>query len=67
MGRYGVRCVVEPGGSMRNSPKVAEACSFRGITLMHSGHRLVHHERAATRWTALESIGIVCVMQAWDV
>ncbi len=52
---------------MRNSPKVAEACSFRGITLMHSGHRLVHHERAATRWTALESIGIVCVMQAWDV
>jgi phosphoribosylaminoimidazolecarboxamide formyltransferase/IMP cyclohydrolase len=42
MARYGVECVVEPGGSMR-SPDVTEACHDRGITLVHTAHRLFHH------------------------
>lgn len=42
MARYGVDCVVEPGGSMR-SPEVTDACRDRGVTLVHTGHRLFHH------------------------
>lgn len=42
MARYGVDCVVEPGGSMR-STEVAQACQQRGITLVHTEHRLFHH------------------------
>ncbi|HEX2178167.1 MAG TPA: phosphoribosylaminoimidazolecarboxamide formyltransferase [Actinomycetota bacterium] len=41
-GRYGVRYVVEPGGSMR-SEDVAAACDELGMTLVHTGIRLFHH------------------------
>lgn len=41
-GRYGVRYVVEPGGSMR-TPEVAAACRELGISLVHTGIRLFHH------------------------
>jgi phosphoribosylaminoimidazolecarboxamide formyltransferase / IMP cyclohydrolase len=40
--RYGVRYVVEPGGSMR-TPEVAAACREHGISLAHTGIRLFHH------------------------
>lgn len=40
--RYGVRYVVEPGGSLR-SPDVAAACHDLGMTLVHTGTRLFHH------------------------
>lgn len=41
-GRYGVRNVIEPGGSMRSS-EVAGACDEHGMTLVHTGIRLFHH------------------------
>jgi phosphoribosylaminoimidazolecarboxamide formyltransferase / IMP cyclohydrolase len=41
-GRYGVRQIVEPGGSVR-SPEVAAACAELGITLVQTGIRLFHH------------------------
>ena len=40
--RYGVRYVVEPGGSMR-TPDVAGACREYGMSLVHTGIRLFHH------------------------
>ncbi|MEE3755327.1 phosphoribosylaminoimidazolecarboxamide formyltransferase [Mycobacterium intracellulare] len=40
--RYGVTCVVEPGGSTRTSD-VRDACQEAGITLVHTGTRLFHH------------------------
>jgi phosphoribosylaminoimidazolecarboxamide formyltransferase / IMP cyclohydrolase len=40
--RYGVRYVVEPGGSLR-TPEVAAACRELGISLAHTGIRLFHH------------------------
>jgi phosphoribosylaminoimidazolecarboxamide formyltransferase/IMP cyclohydrolase len=42
LARYGVSCVVEPGGSMR-SPDVVDACERLGISLIHTRHRLFHH------------------------
>lgn len=41
-GRYGVRYIVEPGGSLR-TPEVAAACREHGIALAHTGIRLFHH------------------------
>lgn len=41
-GRYGVRYIVEPGGSLR-TPEVAAACRENGIALAHTGIRLFHH------------------------
>ena len=40
--RYGVRYVVEPGGSLR-TPEVAAACREHGMALAHTGIRLFHH------------------------
>ncbi|MGI8867304.1 MAG: hypothetical protein ACR2F6_00245 [Mycobacteriales bacterium] len=40
--RIGVRCVVEPGGSVR-SDDVAAACDEAGMTLIRTGLRLFHH------------------------
>lgn len=40
--RYGVRYIVEPGGSLR-TPEVATACREHGIALAHTGIRLFHH------------------------
>ncbi|MEX0790597.1 MAG: phosphoribosylaminoimidazolecarboxamide formyltransferase [Actinomycetota bacterium] len=40
--RYGVRYIVEPGGSLR-TPEVAAACREVGIALVHTGIRLFHH------------------------
>lgn len=40
--RHGVRCIAEPGGSVR-STEVAQACREHGIALVHTGLRLFHH------------------------
>ena len=40
--RHGVRCIAEPGGSIR-SAEVAEACRAHEITLIQTGVRLFHH------------------------
>ncbi|WP_027503235.1 phosphoribosylaminoimidazolecarboxamide formyltransferase [Rhodococcus sp. UNC363MFTsu5.1] len=40
--RFGVRYVVEPGGSTRTG-EVVEACRELGLTLIHTGTRLFHH------------------------
>ena len=40
--RIGVRCIVEPGGSVR-SGEVAAACAEYGITLVQTGLRLFRH------------------------
>jgi phosphoribosylaminoimidazolecarboxamide formyltransferase/IMP cyclohydrolase len=39
---YGVRCIVEPGGSTR-TPDVQAACREHGIELVHTGVRLFRH------------------------
>ncbi len=39
---YGVRCIVEPGGSTR-TPDVQAACREFGIELVHTGVRLFRH------------------------
>lgn len=40
--RYGVRQVIEPGGSAR-AAEVAAACDELGISLVHTGIRLFRH------------------------
>jgi AICAR transformylase/IMP cyclohydrolase PurH len=40
--RHGVRCIAEPGGSVR-SAEVVQACREHGIALVHTGLRLFRH------------------------
>ncbi|MCU1456094.1 MAG: cyclohydrolase, partial [Actinomycetia bacterium] len=40
--RFGVRTIVDPGGSSR-SDDIEAACAEHGITLVRTGLRLFHH------------------------